>query len=117
MINREAIRRRYLQDPFPKRVAALAANLGRISSFSQRGKNVDLLKSLIQESECFIEWTASDAPSDFQGHLVMLQIQLALWLLQMEKNKLELESLAIPTQAWSQELLEKAGFLDSNESN
>lgn len=117
MINREAIRQRYLQDPFSKRVAALAANLGRISSFSQRGKNVDLLKSLVQESECFIEWTASEAPIDLQEHLITLQIQLALWLLQIEGNKIELESLVIPTQTWSQELLEKAGFFDADKSN
>ena len=104
-MNREAIRERYLQDTFPKRLMALAANFGRISSFSRRGKNIALIKGLIEESEYFIEWTALEAPFPLQAELIELQIQLALRLRKID-NASELDSLALEAQSWAEKLLE-----------
>ncbi len=100
-----AIRQRYLQEHFPKRLAALAANLARISSFSKRGQNIDLIKNLIRESEYFIEWTASEAPFNLQVKLVDLQIRLARWLWRLEQGGNGFDQLAEEFETSSEEML------------
>lgn len=111
-MNREVIRERYLQDGFPKRLGALAANLGRISSFSKRGKNEELLKGLIRESEFFVEWTTLEAPLSLQGDLVGLQIQLALWLRQLDQGQPRFETMSCEAWSWSEKLLETVSWED-----
>lgn len=103
----EAIRERFLQDTFPKRLGALAANLGRIASFAKRGRNVELLKTLVEESEYFIEWTFPEIPFHLQETLVELQIRLAVWRLRMEEGTIEMEGLASEFGKWSEKIFEE----------
>ena len=111
-MNREAIRERYLQDGFPKRLGALAANLGRISSFSQRGRNEALLRSLLEESEFFVEWTTLEAPLPLQENLVGLQVKLAIWLRQLEQGQPNFETMGHEAQSWSEKLLGEISWQD-----
>ena len=109
-MNLETIRQRYLQDTFPKRLGALAANLARISSFSEDEPNLKLIKSLIEESEYFIEWTTLDAPVGLQERLVQLQIELALWLRRLNRGEKGFDKLAGDFQDWSEEILSASGL-------
>lgn len=112
-VSLEAVRERFLQDAFPKRLGALAANLGRISSFAKRGQNVDLLRMLVEESEYFIEWTFPETPPHLQETLVELQIRLAVWRLRIEEETIEMEGLASEFGKWSEKIFEE--YLVENE--
>ena len=108
-----AIRERYLQDSFSKRMGALAANLARLSSVAKRVRDFDVIKSLLEESEYFIEWTIRETPSDFQENLVELQLRLALWLHGLEQDKLNLEKLSLESSEWSEKILERSGLMNA----
>ena len=104
-MNFQVIRERYLQDDFPRRLGALAANLARVVSFSKRGENLDVVKSLLRESEYFIEWTILEASLDLQERLVKLQVELALWLGRLDRGENGFDQLARDFQDWSEEIL------------
>jgi hypothetical protein len=116
MTNLEKRRTRYLQDPILVRLGGLAANLGRIASFSKNIKHREVVSSVFQESKWFIEWTAADLESHQAAELVRLQIQLALWQLQANKKwydegwRLEL---ADQSKQWSERLLDMSGLLEA----
>lgn len=107
------IRDRYLRDSFPKRLGALGANLARLSSVAKRVRDFEVIKSLLEESEYFIEWTIRETPSDFQENLVELQLRLALWLRWLEQDKLDLEKLSLESSAWSGKILERSGLMNA----
>ncbi|MGB3691756.1 MAG: hypothetical protein WA999_03435 [Spirulinaceae cyanobacterium] len=109
-----AIKERYLQDELPTRLGGLAANLARIKSFSGNVANIDLVKSLIEESKFFIEWTASNAEIETAAKLVEIQIQLATWQwswesIWVDENKRAF--VAEQSQSWSNSVLEMSGLL------
>ncbi len=54
------IKDRYLRDPIPIRLGGIAANLGRVDSFSTNSANRDAVFRLLDESKWFIEWTAAE---------------------------------------------------------
>ena len=109
-MNLEIIRERYLKDTIPRRLGALAANLARISSFSKGAENLKLIKSLLEESEYFIEWTAPEVPIDCQEKLVELQIQLAVCSYRLNRDENGLLKFSNEFQKWSEELLELSGL-------
>lgn len=114
-MNQQVIRERFLQDSLSRKLGAIAANLGRVSSFSKGDRNEKLLKNLLEESEFFIEWTTAEAALPLQEKLVQLQIQLAIWILQFQKGKVNFDVLVQKAQIWSDQLLEEAGFFDNHE--
>lgn len=75
----EAIRQRFLHDPLPGRLGALAADLARIASFSENPKNQRAVASLLEEGKWFCEWAAPEAPLETQAVLADLQLALAVW--------------------------------------
>ena len=79
MRDQQAIRERYLRDDLPVRLGGLAANLRRIKSFAARDANQAAVESLIDESKCFIEWSAAEVETAQAAELVELQVQLACW--------------------------------------
>lgn len=108
------IKERYLQDELPTRLGGLAANLARIKSFSRNTANIDVVKSLIEESKFFIEWTALDAEIETTARLVELQIQLAIWQWSWESiwsDEVQRTSVAEKSQNWSNSVLEMSGLL------
>ena len=115
MKNREEIKKRYLQDALPTRLGGIAANLARINSFSSHDNHLKTIESLIDESKYFIEWTVKDAPRDLQEYLIHIQVQLALWQVQLMrfwKDPEKRYSFAKAANKWSQELLKLSGLLD-----
>ena len=109
-MNLEIVRERYLKDTVPKRIGALAANLARISSFSKDANNLKLIRSLLGESEHFIEWTVQETAIDLQERLVEMQIQLAVCSYRLDRGQNELHEFSSKFKKWSQELLEISGL-------
>ena len=109
-MNLEMIRERYLKDSFPKRLGALAANLARISSFSKEKPSPRVVKSLLEESEHFIEWTILEAPLELQEQLVELQVQLALWRYRLNQGRDCFEELAREFEKYSDQILAASGL-------
>ena len=114
MKNVEEIRKRYLKDELPVRLGGIAANLARMNSFSSNDSHQEVIESLLDESKYYIEWTVKDAPVEIQGFLIQIQIQLALWQLQLIRiwtdNK-KRHFFANRVHTWSQELLKLSGLV------
>ncbi len=114
MNNLEQRRERYLKDSLQVRLGGLAANLARISSFTKNPANLEAVRSLIDESKFFIEWTAGEAELETSAKLVELQIELALMQRHFHKTWNDEESrLNIGQQAkdWSKQVLTDAGLI------
>ena len=115
MKNQAAIRERYLRDPQPVRLGGLAANLARVTSFSNHPKHSATVESLIDESKYFIEWAVPDAEADGQAELVLLQVQLARWQLNWSRiwaDPTQRAMVASQAQKWSDQVLAMSGLLD-----
>ncbi len=110
-------RERYLRDDLPIRLGGLAANLRRMNSFAAHAGGENAVASLIEESKCFIEWTASDSPVDPAAQLVRLQVELARWQLtwaQRWSDSARREQLGKSALAWSNRVLVLSGLLTSH---
>ena len=108
------IRNRYLLDDLPVRLGGLAANLMRIKSFSEHASGKAAVESLLEESKYFIEWTAGDTEIGTAAELVELQVQLALWQLNLPRIwsvKTKRAEIAANVGGWSQRVLELSGLL------
>lgn len=108
MRNPGLIKERYLQDDWRVRLGGLASNLARLADFAENPAHRQLVDTLLEESEHFIEWTAPDAPIEVQAKLVELQIQLALW-----RRKLPDTTFGQEARKGSTEILEMSGLLSA----
>jgi hypothetical protein len=109
-----AIRERYLRDDLPVRLGGLAANLSRIKSFAINEKNKSLVENLLDESKHFIEWTAQETEIETAAQLVELQVQLARWQLNLDRNWPDTDQrkhIAEQSNIWSQQILTASGLL------
>lgn len=114
MKNRESIQARYMRDPLPVRLGGLAANLARVESFAANENHGEVVKSLIEESKYFIEWTATDADLNVQIELVKIQRQLAQWQhdwLNIWGNEVKRKTIMQQAGAWSKSVLASSGLL------
>ena len=114
MRNWTAIRARYLRDELPTRLAGLAANLGRISSFASQHGRAKVIESLMEESKYFIEWTAAAAEIDTAAVLAELQVLLAGWQhswVQSRDDSGLRDKVAKEARIWSERVLEMSGVL------
>ncbi len=114
MANLAEAKQRYMRDPLPIRLGALAANLARVNTFSHHDANKDTVFSLLNESKYFIEWTAAETELDVTAQLVDLQIQLALWQNEWSSIWSNIEKRQIVAQQsrnWSDKVLELSGLI------
>ena len=74
------IRERFLRDPVPRRLGALAADLARIGSIACHSMNAHAVASLMEEARRFVEWTAAETDVEAAAELVDIQRGLTLWL-------------------------------------
>lgn len=108
------LRERYLRDGVPVRLGGLAANLSRIKSFSGNVNNRSLVESLIEESKYFIEWTAQETEIETAAKLVELQVELALWQINMNQiwlDEYQRKQISEKSNHWSQQVLMASGLL------
>jgi len=108
-----------MQDRLPIRLGGLATNLMRIASVADHPGNRQVVDSLLEESEFFIEWTAPDAPLDKQAALAALQIRLARWHYGWHRDSADQAKrarLAQEARAWAAQVLEMSGLLTGEEA-
>lgn len=114
MKNLEDIRSRYLRDDLSIQLGGLSANLARIVSFSENPVNWKAVKTLLEESKFFIEWSAPNVLPEIQFQLIELQIQLAVWDYTWPKiyaDSAKCKTMAEQAQRWSEYVLEKSGVM------
>ncbi len=107
----EQIRERFLQDPLPIRLGGLAADLARISSFSENPSNRQAVASLLEEGKCFAEWAAPSAPLETQAVLAEIQVMLAVWQRRWA-NGLPIPDLHAEADRRAEQLLAIAGLVE-----
>jgi hypothetical protein len=117
MIKRE-IEKRYLRDDLSVRLGGLAADLARIVSFSDSPESAPVIKSLLDESRWFIEWSAPDLLPDRvedAARLAEIQRELTRWYRvwnEAQHNSAQRAKLSEQARAWSDEVLAMSGLLE-----
>jgi hypothetical protein len=109
-----AVRARYVRDPLPVRLGGLAADLARISSFSQNPANLAPVADLMREAAHFIEWCALESDLESQTTLLELQRHLAHWRMRLPQrfhDQTWRAQVMAEAQRWSQRMLEMSGLL------
>ncbi len=109
----ERIRRRFLQDPIPVRLAGLAADLARISSSARRSTGTANVIEMIEENRYFIEWTAAEIPVEQASELVDIQLMLTAWKQvwpEAATNQSQRTLLSIQAKKWSDQIFGYSGL-------
>ena len=113
MKDADKLRARFLRDPVPRRLGAIAADLARVASGARREGGADAVAGMLEESQCFIEWTAAE--SEIAAELVEIQVALAVWRRawpSAQQNGSTRACLALQAQEWSDRVLARSGLLD-----
>ena len=106
---------RYLQEPLPKRLGALAADLARVSSSARLPARAESVAWMLEESQHFIEWAATDTEPEVAADLVDIQIMLALWRRawpEARNHSTQRALLSFQAKKWSDKVLDYSGLLD-----
>ncbi|MCS6910381.1 MAG: hypothetical protein NZM11_07410, partial [Anaerolineales bacterium] len=107
---------RYLADPLPRRLGALAANLARVSSSARHPSRTESVALMLEESQHFIEWAAAEAEPEVAAELVDIQVMVALWRLiwpDAQRNDAQRALLSFQAKKWSDQVLDYSGLLES----
>lgn len=97
------------------RLGAIAANLERISSFSNDARSDQLVTGVMRETRHFLEWAAADTDADVGAKLAECQRVLTRWssnwpaISQEGTRRVELGKTA---HEWADAVLEASGLLD-----
>ncbi len=114
MNDRRPVRERYLRDPLSVRLGGLAANLAKVSSFSDNPAYAEVVMGLLEKSAWFIEWAAPDATIDTQVTLLDCQRTLTRWRLSWARiwaDPKRRAEVAERAGRWSQQLLSLSGLV------
>ena len=104
---------RFQSDDIPHRLGHTASNLARVRSFCNTAYQ-EAVKTVLNETQWFIEWTAAEIEPEQAEELVNIQVQLARWELTLdniwldEKKRAEIAQQA---EAWSGRVLDMSGLL------
>ncbi len=104
-----------MRDELPTRIGGIAANMARVGSIAEWPDARTVAFDLFEESKHFIEWTANEAEADTTRALIDLQLQLALWQLQLdtlwgdEKSRTEIGARA---REYSNDLIQRSGLIN-----
>lgn len=116
MKNIAETRARYLADPLPRRLGALAADLARVSSSARPPTRAESVALMLEESQYFIEWAAAEAEAEIGAELVANQVMVSLWRQlwpESQHNQLQRAVLSMLAKKWSDQVLGYSGLLDS----
>jgi hypothetical protein len=109
-------RARYLQDPLPRRLGALAADLARAASSARHIAGAESVALMLEESQHLIEWTAAETEPEVAAELVDLQLMLALWRRawpQAKDQQAQRTLLSFQAKKWADQVLRYSGLLRS----
>jgi hypothetical protein len=111
------LRTRFLRDPLPGRLGALAADLGRLSSTATHPAHNRVVETLLEQARRFVEWTAAETSLSTAAELVDLQLILTAWLHAWPEAQASgplRAALAAEAGHWSDRVLELSGLLDED---
>lgn len=111
------LRARFLRDPLPARLGALAADLGRLSSTATHPAHNRAVETLLEQARRFVEWTAAETSLSTAAELVDLQLILTAWLHAWPEAQAcgpLRAALAAEAGHWSDRVLELSGLLDED---
>ena len=112
--NKEKLRERFLRDSLPRRMGALSATLGRISSSARNSNNPEVVTDLLDEAKHLIEWTAAEAEIETAAELVRMQRMITLWLSawrESGQNPSQRVLLSVQAKDWSDRAIDFSGLL------
>lgn len=112
---REEMRARFLADPLPRRLGALAADLARVASSSRHPARAETVAHMLEESQHFIEWTAAETVPEVAEELVDIQIMVALWRRmwpESRHNQSQRAMLSLLAKKWADQVLGYSGLLE-----
>ncbi|MGQ0600797.1 MAG: hypothetical protein ACT4QE_03770 [Anaerolineales bacterium] len=115
MNNIAETRARYLADPLPKRLGALAADLARVSSSARHPTRAESVALMLEESQHFIEWAAAEAEPEVAAELVDIQVMVALWRSlwpEARHHQTQRALLSLQAKKWSEQVLDYSGLLN-----
>jgi len=108
---------KFQQQPIPRQLGALAANLARMSTCARWTEPNDVIAPMLMESIQFIEWIAPHTVPEVASELVDLQIMLGLWRKswpQAQSNNVQRTLFSFQSKKWSDQIIDYSGLLKSN---
>ena len=102
---------RFMRDVNPVRLGGIAANLARISSFSNDPEHTRAVLGMIEESKWFIEWAGPSLEIDVAARLAEIQVSLAMIESRINQG-MPASEIADQAACWSEEILNMSGLLD-----
>jgi len=108
---------RFQRDDLPHRLGHTASNLARVRSFCNAAYK-DAVKSVLNETQWFIEWTAAEIEPEQAEELVNIQVQLSRWELTLNHiwlDEKERAEIAQQAEIWSQRVLNMSGLLSDQD--
>ena len=108
-MDRDKLRKRYLQDGWPRQIGNLASTLARPSSRANDARYDKVVADLLHEGTLLMEWCAPNVPLDIATDLSMMQRELVLWR-RIWPADVARSLLAFRTHEMADRLLEAAGF-------
>ena len=110
-------RERFLRDPLPRRLGALAASLARVSSSARRETGAQATEEMMNECRYFIEWTAAETTPEVASELVDVQVALAMWRRvwnESQHTQSQRTLLSFQAKKWSDQVLDWSGLLNES---
>ena len=117
-MNPSKLQERFFKEKPKMRLGHLASDLARIAFLLGKELEKETVESVMNESKFFAEWAAQDVDPETQILLAEIQGCLAQWELEwssLSANIAWKNKTARILRTWSDELLKRAGFFDSDE--
>lgn len=114
MIDRTALRDRFLRDPLPVRLGGIASGLLRLQKTALQPALRSVAEGVLDEAKFLIEWTAPEAPIGIAAELADLQGLLARWHRgwgEISGDPIRLSDLSARAGDWSRRILDHSGLL------
>ena len=112
-----SVRTRFLRDDVRHRLGAIAANLARVEAFAQQTYSPEIVRSVMDETRHFIEWTAKNVIEEEAEQLVDLQRLVVKWLRDwkdIQYDQTRRLQVADTARGWSERLLVMSGLADAD---
>lgn len=107
----DQLRERFLRDSLPIQLGGLASDLARVASFAdQPAAYRQLVTNVLQESKCFAEWAAMEAPKNIQVVLADTQSVVVSWSSAWRKG-VPPTTMRTEAERRAEELLKLAGLI------
>jgi hypothetical protein len=98
------------------RLGHIASNLARLRTFCDTAYP-EAVKSVADETMCFIEWTAAEIEPEYAEELVNIQVQLARWRLTFDSilsDDSKQREMSEQCNIWSGRVLDMSGLLSES---